>query len=86
MIVMLLGLIPMDKLNILAWNMRGINHPLKRKELRSSIHNWDVLCGAILETRIRHGNLDEFVNSWDSTIWKTSNNSSLGKNCRIFIF
>lgn len=56
-VLRVLVLIPMDDLCFCAWNMRGYNHPLKRKELKKSIANWKVFYGAILETRVRDSNM-----------------------------
>lgn len=63
-------LILMDSLNFLSWNMRGINHPLKRAELRKCIEKWQIHLGVVLETRLRIDGLQEFEKQWDTRIWK----------------
>ena len=60
-------LVPMIKL--VAWNTRGINDPLKQKELSMlvRVHSLSVLC--IPETRVRNHNRVRIFNSilpgWD---------------------
>lgn len=53
----------MDSLNFLAWNLRGYNHHLKKKELKTRVLNKDVCCGAILETRVRQVNMEALITS-----------------------
>lgn len=66
--------------------MRGLNSPLKRHELKKQIQNLKICCGAVLETRVRHDNMPGILSLWDSSIWKTSHNCHLEKNCRIIVF
>ena len=46
-----------------SWNIRGLNDPLKQKEVRSFVefHVLDFVC--ILETRVRASNKDRIFNS-----------------------
>ena len=46
-----------------AWNIRGLNDPLKQKEIRSFVmtHELDFVC--ILKTRVRFSNKDRIFNS-----------------------
>ena len=59
--------VPMLKLA--AWNIRGMNDPLKQKELSTlvRVHSLNVVC--ILETRVRNHNRVRIFNSilpgWD---------------------
>lgn len=58
----------MDELNILAWNVRGLNHPLKKSELTRLVSSNNVCIGAAFETRVRSVNWDKFLRFWLS-IW-----------------
>lgn len=76
----------MDVFNIVAWNMRGYNHPLKRKDFKKLVANLNICCGAILETRVRQLNMEDLITYWDKSFWKTFDNCSLDKNCKNFLF
>lgn len=75
----------MIDVNLLTWNMRGINHPLRRKELKMYVSHLKIRCGAVVETRIRHENLVGILSSWDSSIWQFSHNCALDKSCRMLL-
>ena len=50
-------------IKIAAWNIRGLNDPLKKKELSTfvRVHSLSVIC--ILETRVRNSNKDKIFTS-----------------------
>ena len=50
-------------IKLASWNIRGMNDPLKQKELRSLVrdHSLSVVC--ILETRVRSHNSVRIFNS-----------------------
>ena len=50
-------------IKLTAWNIRGLNDPLKQKELKSfvRVHSLSVVC--LLETRIRESNKDRIFTS-----------------------
>ena len=50
-------------IKLVAWNIRGLNDPLKQKELSVfvRVHSLSVVC--ILETRVRNSNKDRIFTS-----------------------
>ena len=50
-------------IKLAAWNIRGLNDPLKKKEIRSfvRVHSISVVC--ILETRVKSSNMDRICAS-----------------------
>jgi exonuclease III len=46
-------------MNFLIWNVRGLNHPSKQKEVKSMIkvHNIGLIC--LIETRVKFHKADE---------------------------
>jgi exonuclease III len=56
-------------MNFLIWNVRGLNHPSKQKEVKSMIkvHNIGLIC--LIETRVKFHKADEIrtciVPDWD---------------------
>lgn len=80
-------LILMDDCNIFAWNITGLNSPLKKSELKKIILSQHVTLGTVLETRIRKDSWSNF-----DRYWKTSCNLDMvsnidhDKNCRIAVF
>ena len=46
-----------------SWNIRGLNDPLKQKEVRSFVESHDLDFACILETRVRSSNKDRNFNS-----------------------
>ena len=46
-----------------TWNIRGLNDPLKQKEVRSFVISNDLDFVCILETRVRVSNKDRIFNS-----------------------
>ena len=50
-------------IKLVAWNIRGLNDPLKQKELRSvvRVHSLSIVC--ILETRVKASNMDRICTS-----------------------
>ena len=46
-----------------SWNIRGLNDPLKQKEVRSFVESHDLDFACILETRVRVSNKDRILNS-----------------------
>jgi exonuclease III len=56
-------------MNFLIWNIRGLNHPSKQKEVKSMIqrHNISLVC--LIETKVQEHNADRvkscIVPEWD---------------------
>jgi hypothetical protein len=56
-------------MNFLFWNIRGVNHPSKQKEVKSMIqrHNISLVC--LIETKVQEHNVDRvkscIVPEWD---------------------
>lgn len=54
--------------------------------MKTHKNKWNIICGDILETRVRKANLDGLVTSWDRSLWRTFDNCDLDKKGRIFVF
>ena len=48
-------------MNILVWNVRGLNHPLKQKEVASRIRKLNISLVCLLETRVKLPKMQEIV-------------------------
>ena len=68
-----------------SWNIRGLNDPLKQKEVRSFVesHAFDFVC--VLKTRVRASNKDKIFNSLLPG-WKLFHNYVHALLGRIFFF
>lgn len=71
---------------LMTWNMRGLNHPLKRHEWKRFVGKFNISCGAILETRVKSDKLVGCLSTWESSVWSFAHNCSLDKNCRVLVF
>jgi hypothetical protein len=72
-------------ISLASWNIRGLNHPLKQKEVRSFVRDNQLSLCAVLESHVDVDNLFKICGvvfrSWN---W-TSNNSMCLKGTRIII-
>lgn len=53
----------------MTWNVRGLNDPIKGREVRKWILNKQVQIAGILETKIRRGNTQAVVTPWLPVGW-----------------
>lgn len=56
-------------MNLLVWNVRGLNHPSKQKEVQSMIRTKKIGLICLIETRVKVSNADRILASmlpdWD---------------------
>lgn len=78
------NLILMNNLSMISWNVRGLNSPLKKNELKKVICSNNSSLGAALETRIKPDNWLEFKRWW-KTYWtlEMTSNISCSMNSKI---
>ena len=63
--------------NLAFWNIRGLNGPLKQKEIRKLIRSNSLDLMAILETKVRENNSESVTNSvCKDWLWVNNYNSS----------
>ncbi|XP_050229569.1 uncharacterized protein LOC126678717 [Mercurialis annua] len=69
-------------MNILSWNIRGMNEPLKQAEVRRLLAKNDISLAGIIETRVRRLNKDSVWKNMKLYDWNLIENyefSDLGK-------
>lgn len=49
--------------NILAWNVRGLNAPKKQKEVRLLCNEHNISLVGLLETKIKVSQIDNMINN-----------------------
>ena len=70
-------------MKILAWNIRGFNHPLKQREVVGRVHRLNPRLVCLLETRIKEHKMQEIF-SKQFPGWKLFHNYSIAHNGRIW--
>lgn len=69
-----------------VWNIRGLNNPLKQKEVFSFIQSQRLCLIGVVETKIRRAHLDAAVcNSFPSHWLHTTNLNTSGSTARIIM-
>ena len=71
-------------MKIYVWNVRGLNHPLKQKEVVSRIYKMKVEVVCLLETRVKEHKMQGIVDKWFPG-WSYLQNYSHAKNARIWM-
>ena len=66
-------------MKIVAWNVRGMNHPLKQKEVVSRIGRLQANIVCLLETRVKEPNVKKIIEKWFSD-WHYIHNYSYAIN------
>lgn len=67
-----------------AWNIRGLNSPIKPKEVKNNINSSNMVLMAILQTKIREANIENFSkNSFGD--WTFVNNHDLNPRGCIWV-
>ena len=51
-------------MKVIVWNVRGLNHPCKQKELVSRVNRLNVDMVCLLETRIKEHKMHSIVDKW----------------------
>ena len=69
-------------MKLLIWNVRGLNNLLKQKEVVRRIRNLNISLVCLLETRVKHNNMQEIINKMFSR-WKFLHNYNYASNGRI---
>lgn len=67
-----------------VWNIRGLNSPIKQKEVKHLIVNNNLVLVAILETKFRDENIDK-VTKFIFGEWVFTNNNDLNPKGRIWV-
>ncbi|GAV78745.1 Exo_endo_phos domain-containing protein [Cephalotus follicularis] len=62
-------------MNVAAWNVRGFNDPSKHREVTCFISSNNISLLGILESRVRHPNLDQLLRSINNYLKCYSNHS-----------
>ncbi|KAH7861825.1 hypothetical protein Vadar_031371 [Vaccinium darrowii] len=75
----------MDHSHIGAWNIRGLNDPLKQKEVLSFIRSQKLSLVGIVETKVRSENFDKTVRFCFPTQWASIHNGSNDRVSRIIV-
>ena len=70
-------------MKILVWNVRGLNHPLKQKEVVGRIRRLNANLVCLLETRIKQNKMQNIFNRQFSG-WKLLHNYTEAYNGRIW--
>ena len=71
-------------MKILVWNVRGLNHPLKQKEVVNRINKLQVCIVCLLETRVKENKKQEIVDKWFAG-WRLLQNYSHALNGQIWL-
>ena len=53
-------------MKIVAWNVRGMNHPLKQREVVSRIGRLKANLVCLFETRVKEPNVKKIIERWFS--------------------
>jgi exonuclease III len=62
-------------MKLLSWNVRGLNMPLKQKEVRKVVRRLNLSIVCLVETRIKVDNFSQIVASMLPS-WEVINNYS----------
>uniref|UniRef100_A0A7N0VD32 Endonuclease/exonuclease/phosphatase domain-containing protein n=1 Tax=Kalanchoe fedtschenkoi TaxID=63787 RepID=A0A7N0VD32_KALFE len=69
-----------------AWNIRGLNSPLKQKEVLNLVFSQHISLFAILETKLSSNSLEVFQNNLSSLgTWNLRNNFDISPHGRILV-
>ena len=71
-------------MKIYVWNVRGLNHLLKQKEVVSRIRRMKVKVVCLLETSVKEHKMQEIVEKWFPG-WSYLQNYSYARNGRIWM-
>ena len=71
-------------MNILIWNVRGLNDPLKQKRVVDRIRSMKIMLVGLLETRVKEYNSQSIINKYFQG-WKWAHNYSTAYNGRIWV-
>ena len=71
-------------MNILVWNVRGLNHPLKQKEVVSRIRKLNISLVCLLETRVKMPKMQEIMGKMFAG-WSCVHNYEYARNGRIWM-
>ena len=69
-------------MKVIVWNVRGLNHPCKQKEVVSRVSRLDVDMVCLLETRVKEHKIQSIVDKWFAG-WKLLHNYSYALNERL---
>lgn len=75
-------LAPMD--NVLSWNVRGLNGLNKQEDIKIFLHSNKIGLAALLETKVKYGNLEAVANSIFPG-WNWLHNSTPTLKARILV-
>lgn len=67
-----------------VWNIRGLNSPIKQKEVKYFIDSNNHVLVAILETKVREANVDRVRHNYFGE-WNFVNNNDLNLRGRIWV-
>lgn len=71
-------------IKIACWNIRGLNSPLKQKEIRSYVSNNNISIIGLLEVKVRQNNLDVFTKR-TLRHWEVIHNTQPNSVARIWL-
>ena len=71
-------------MKILVWNVRGLNHPLKQREVVGRINRTNSSIVCLLETRVKHHKMERILNK-SFPDWKAMHNYDEAYNGRIWL-
>ena len=71
-------------MKILVWNVRGLNHPLKHKEVVARITKLSVNFVCLLETHVKQNKMQNIIKK-SFPCWNSFNNYSNAYNDRIWV-
>ena len=71
-------------MNMLIWNVRGFNHPIKQKEVVGRIRRLNVNFACLLETRVKQNKMQKIFNR-QFPGWKLFHNYAEAINGRIWM-
>ena len=71
-------------MNILVWNVRGLNHPLKQNEVASRIRKLNISLVCLLETRVKFHKMQGIVGKMFPG-WSIFHNYEYARNGRIWM-
>lgn len=73
-------------MNILAWNVRGLNRPSMQVEIKNCILKFNLVFLGLIETRVKLKNMEKIKRTFIPNSWSDHSNISFCRSARIWLF